>query len=541
MVDWVRISTALPPPRRPAANPTDPLAVLAEFYRRHGLIWLLTALASVIVSAWCLYADPIINNDGIRYVRAADLFADGRWRDALAIYKWPFYPLLISTVAAVSGMSATWSAHLINAVLLVVLVSAFLLLVYQLGGEDSVTVAVAAVLIVSLPALNQYRSFVIRDFGYLAAYLGSLVLLIHYWRHRSTVVLGFWLLAACTATLFRIEGVAFLVLPPLLLGLRSLTTARARRVWLAVTAVVLASLTAVFALWLAVSESGVTLPDLVRDPVSAMTAGLQGMASGWRGKFEMLQPGSGGGGGKLAFASVAYLLTAAAILASVIGKQLGPMYGAASGWALWKGWAFPRREAGGLWWQFVVINLVILAGYVFAKLALPRRYALALVLTVLAAAPFAIARWYTGWRSAARGAAVRRWFPVLLFLMALITVRGLDVFTDQHHLRQAGLWLRGNTPSAVGLFSDNQVLIYFSGKHAYREGAAYAWPETRRLLRTGNWKRYDYLALVVAAGHPERETEIRQWLRMAPVHAVTSSKGEKVLIFAVRGRGHNSR
>ena len=35
--------------------------------------------AGLLTSAWCLYIDDVINNDGVVYVRTADYLATGDW------------------------------------------------------------------------------------------------------------------------------------------------------------------------------------------------------------------------------------------------------------------------------------------------------------------------------------------------------------------------------------------------------------------------------------------------------------------------------
>ena len=49
------------------------------------------AMVSLLLSAWCVYLDNVVNNDGILYLRGAELIADGDWQGAVELYKWPFY------------------------------------------------------------------------------------------------------------------------------------------------------------------------------------------------------------------------------------------------------------------------------------------------------------------------------------------------------------------------------------------------------------------------------------------------------------------
>ena len=56
---------------------------------------------SAVIKLLTLLPDPAINRDGVLYISAARLFSDGCFREALAMYPAPAYPLLIATVHAV--------------------------------------------------------------------------------------------------------------------------------------------------------------------------------------------------------------------------------------------------------------------------------------------------------------------------------------------------------------------------------------------------------------------------------------------------------
>ena len=136
---------------------------------------LAAALVSLLLSAWCIFLDDVINNDGILYLRTADLIGRGEWQTAVESYKWLFYPLLIAALDKLTGIGLELSAHVLNAGFTALTVAAFISLIRELGGSRSAITA-AAVLVLLFPGLNEYRSFVIRDAGFLAFYMLALLL-----------------------------------------------------------------------------------------------------------------------------------------------------------------------------------------------------------------------------------------------------------------------------------------------------------------------------------------------------------------------------
>ena len=71
-------------------------------------------IVSVLLSIWSIAIDSVINNDGIEYVRAAELLSSGDWQAAFSVYKWPFYPWLMMWVGDTVGISYETAGHALN-------------------------------------------------------------------------------------------------------------------------------------------------------------------------------------------------------------------------------------------------------------------------------------------------------------------------------------------------------------------------------------------------------------------------------------------
>lgn len=176
--------------------------------------WLVGIVLSLLATVWHLHYQQPINPDGILYLKAASAYWQHGLFAAMAIYPWPLYSILIALIAHSLNCSLLTAAHGLDALFdaaTVILVAQF---AYVLTGEKLVRLWVL-VLIFLLPNFNHLRDVVIRDHGY---YPFALLAFMALWqlqkKQQMRYALAFGLLMAL-ATLFRIEGSAFLLLLPL--------------------------------------------------------------------------------------------------------------------------------------------------------------------------------------------------------------------------------------------------------------------------------------------------------------------------------------
>ena len=128
-------------------------------------------IVSVLLSIWSIAIDSVINNDGIEYVRAAELLSSGDWQAAFTVYKWPFYPWLMMWVGDTVGISYETAGHALNTLFFTLVVVFFVSAVRAFGGRSRSITWIAMLIALAHPVFNEYRAFLIRDPGYLAAYL----------------------------------------------------------------------------------------------------------------------------------------------------------------------------------------------------------------------------------------------------------------------------------------------------------------------------------------------------------------------------------
>ncbi|MEX1200409.1 MAG: hypothetical protein WEB02_06435 [Methylophaga sp.] len=177
---------------------------------------LLLALLSLLLSAFALLTDDIINSDGILYMQMAEAFMQGGLAAMAALYDWPFFALLVAAISHLSGLHPETSVAILNVLLFVIFTDALLLIARQLL-PDMRQLIIAALLILLFYSINDYRDFIIRDIGYWAFISIALQQFLSYLKNSHWQQALLWQVSGLIALLFRVEGIIILLLMPLFL------------------------------------------------------------------------------------------------------------------------------------------------------------------------------------------------------------------------------------------------------------------------------------------------------------------------------------
>lgn len=176
---------------------------------RIGPFWTVF-LGSLLLSVVAVWGKITPNNDGMLYVEAALLFQAGGLATATQVYDWVFLSVLIGLLANFTGLATETAAYLLSAFLLASLGAVLVGVTRELSPQAAWA---AVVVVLVLPALNNYRDFIIREHGSWLFSLLAIWLMIRWARHRRwTLAVGSQLLLVIAA-LFRPESLAFLAVP----------------------------------------------------------------------------------------------------------------------------------------------------------------------------------------------------------------------------------------------------------------------------------------------------------------------------------------
>jgi hypothetical protein len=171
--------------------------------------WIGPLAFSFLLKLYLSFQDIVINSDGVAYLQAAQMIADGHLGKSLLVYPMPAYPLLI---AVVHTIVPNWilAAKFIN----LFAAAAVTIPIYWLTALlfDRRAAFYAAMAVAVLPSLNDIAPDVIRDPCFLLLSCGSVCWMVKASAaERISGVLGAFVMAGA-ALLFRIEAISlFLV------------------------------------------------------------------------------------------------------------------------------------------------------------------------------------------------------------------------------------------------------------------------------------------------------------------------------------------
>lgn len=506
---------------------------MREWFRHgsDGLLILFATITSLFLSVWVGYQDAVINPDGICYLLSAQQLETGRLHDVISLCpqsRWPFYSILIFSLAKLSHLSYFSAAVTINAVLSLFTVLAFIGIVKLLGGTKRI-LWLAAFVILFAHQLNVLRDNVIRDHGFWAFYLASLFCLLLYVNHKRWWMAIAFQASLVIATLFRIEGAVFLILLPFVTLFTTNTSMRERaRLFFTL------NLPLIFAgfvglVWLQTSRDFSQLGRVQ----------------------ELIQQVQNGYG---------ELITRYDAIRNVLLQQILPIDGAADASALvitsWIGWylynvvitmstsysilvsyawicqrRFFSTNSIAVLSGYLIINVLITLIFLAEHLFISKRYLIALSLTLMLWIPFAIDNLIAQWPS-------MRHRIFLIIMTAGLIVTGLSGVIgfgqSKVYVRTAGQWVDQNVPTQASLYVNDYQLMYYTnhfGVNIFTKLPVYL--QTKDLLN-GGWKNYDYLALKLTKNNQGEMAALLTEMQHAPIQIFKNKRGNYVAIYQIQ-------
>lgn len=477
-----------------------------------GQIRWIAILASLLFSLLVIAQDEVVNSDGAFYLGVTDLITQGEWRAAFEHYRWPFLPILISYTSQATGLMPEYAAYLLSMLFYVLLVVTFIDFIRQLGG-DCRTQLLAAVVILTLPYLNESRSEILRGHGYWLFYLLGLRFL---FKHYQTPHLKWglaWNAAILTSCLFRVEGFVMMALLPFILLLKQETTLKQRFAnfvqanWISLSLLIVGLVLLAFA--------GDNIGRLAEFPSrlalfwNAATVGLAQKAEVVRaGVLPSLSE-------KFAMPSVIailVLITVAKTL-SVMTSLHGVMLLLPR---LHSAVVLPRGfRAFVVWVAF--INLVVLLIFLVPYFFLQARYTMPLALTVLLLLPFLMNQAWGLWQQKSESWLYSRLFPVAMVIILLMGADGLISVGgySKAYLRDSSEWVVQNSPAGSKIVTSvkrrfcyyvNRDLPFEQRYRCHKVAAPHAKME------------FDYLTVIAKKGVIAEEWQA--YLEQASLHEV---------------------
>ncbi|MDI1308273.1 MAG: hypothetical protein PSV17_02415 [Methylotenera sp.] len=179
---------------------------------------MLLTLASIAITCQVIYIQHgWINDDSVLYFEIARLFSLGEWKQGAALFNWPFYPALINFTHQLTTLGVQASAQLLNVIFFGITTYSFINLIKLAGGDKLTIISGTFLLLSSSYIVGDVLPMLLRDQGFWAMYLTSLVYFVKFYRTHKLSDALLWQVSAILAVLFRIEAITFLVCLPLIL------------------------------------------------------------------------------------------------------------------------------------------------------------------------------------------------------------------------------------------------------------------------------------------------------------------------------------
>ena len=508
------------------------MTFLHNLQNKTFVLIVISIIVSILLSVILLYQDNVINNDGVTYLISAGHIKEGNWHQALQVYNWPFYPWLIAIFSKTTTLSLEWSAYVLNTLLVCITVVAFILIAKE-AENNNVFIIISAIVILIYPVLNDYRSFVIRDHGYLGFYLLSIYFFILFIKNKDWRFASLWSISMVVAALFRLEGIIFLFLMPLVLFLEKTGSFSVNLGSYIKANVVLAVL-------ILVSSILILFTDLA-DTISASRLGDPVRMIGQLFDTHVAEVS------RKALSMERYVLNKYSakystliiygsfvlILLLQIVKTLTPINTVLVGLSVYKKRIMKNNILTYLWLWVIAINIIILSIFILRNHFLTGRFPLGLSLVLMLAIPFFLERIYRYikahglniWQKSVAGILA---IVLLLFVLDGIIITG----PKKDYIKQAGQWYASNVGYSENYFSNSSIFSYYAGQITEsRSHTDYISENLILLFQSKKWKKLDYLVIKIPRKDKKLRKYIEKYIASTPIKEFSSKRGDVIRIY----------
>lgn len=423
-----------------------------------------TAVASLLLSFLAVLLDGSPNNDAYTYVRTAEIALQAGPLAAYQHYQWANLPLLMAAVHRVTGLDLFTAAWLINAALFALLSVSFVNLVAAMTASRRV-VWLAVVCILAYPHLNEFRSLIVRDIGFLAFSLVAVLQLLRYQQWLRIRYAAGFVVACMLASLFRPEALLLMLMTPacLLLDGRHELGTRCR-IWLRLTGL---ALTLLVALTIAFALSGIDFPAQLQIFFEIYQPFLGNLGELFGNVDPQLEAAVFGSYAAQFVGDYSHLFMLAgltAVLVACIVDSLGLAVAPVLFYGLVRRYLRLPEDASRVLISWIVVSVLILLAFTLLTRFITTRYTLLLGILLLVYVPFIIDRIWSV--AAARDRRGR--FAVIMGL--LLTYSVLDAHISfgpsKQHLVDGTRWITDHIRESAPLLTNDYYIAYHTGRVA---------------------------------------------------------------------------
>lgn len=496
------------------------------------VIYIFALLASLLISFGVEQRNAVINPDGICYLLSAQIVGFSSLKDVMHLCpqaQWPFYSILIYNVVKISHLSYHAAATLLNTFFSLISVVTFILIINELGGTRRI-LWLAAVVILCDHQFNILRDNIIRDHGFWAFYLLSMYFLLCYFRERKLPLALGWSASILIATLFRIEGVVFLIALPFVSAFYPCKfKERFKAFFILNLPTILICI--ILCIWF-LSHPQQSLNKLGR--LGEITNQVHHGFFLFLDKFHAAK-----------FAMIQYVLppdsssdAVVALLFMWLGIYLYNIVLTLSwGYVAVLLYACKNRVisftacATPVVWAYLLINIIITSMFLAEHLFISKRYLIALTLVLLLWMPFVLDELIKRSNNF-RHRIFLGGISIVILISAISSV--VQFGYSKLYIRSAGDWLAYNVPANATLYANDIQLMYYTKHFDTQIFNAIKNNVTINPIANEAWRKYDYLALRLGKSGDGDVTDVLQKVAsLTPIKIFSSKRGNRVAIYQI--------
>jgi hypothetical protein len=181
------------------------------------VFWSIVAIAILLAAQMQFIQKGWINPDSVLYLESAKRISLGDWQGGYNIFFWPFYSACIALIHQLTTFNFHLSAQVLNMLFFGMATASFLKIIEYAGGKNLALVCGAVLLFSNQYIVGDVLEMLMRDEGFWAFHLTSIVFFIRFYRYEKTKDTFLWQVSGSLAVLFRIEAILFLLLLPIII------------------------------------------------------------------------------------------------------------------------------------------------------------------------------------------------------------------------------------------------------------------------------------------------------------------------------------
>jgi hypothetical protein len=398
------------------------------------------------------------------------------------------------------GWSLEHSAVIINGLCYALMVSGFVTVIQQAGGNRAIQWIAAIVLLVH-PGLNGYREYIIRDVGLWGTLFWSIYALSRFHEKRAWRDVLLWTVSMAFAVSFRIEAIVFLLLAPL--GLLCLSPRRSLLDLLHVQSIfIMEGLALIIRI-----QRCASAPDLGRlEELPRHLEGLLQVGDQYMKRADKLA-NIFSEEMKFKHAVIALFGGMLTYLIYFIFKGLTPLYTVLMGITGSKR-LFPNSLTHRYVWVFIALSALTIVTFFVQLYFLSGRYVMPLALLLMSFVPYGIHHIAI---SRDNGTFLGRPFVFPLMTLALVAmfIDGVTSFGySKTYLQESGEWIRTHVKTDATLFVSEKHVAYYAQRFDALEILDY---RTEAALQKG-MKNHFVGKDIVALYHEKKMTDINRYI-----------------------------